>query len=97
MAVKNRIRQGSRFATFLIYFIVGVCCFITLYPMYYVFIMSISEPKEVLAMNVFLYPKGFYLGSYTMLIKNVEMWRSYLNTIIYTVASTGLLVITSVI
>lgn len=63
----NAIRDGSRvFDAVCIGFCLLVCV-ATLYPMYYVFIMSVSDPKEVSAMTVFLYPKGFQLKSYGIL------------------------------
>ena len=37
------IREGSPIANALIYLITGICCLITVYPMYYVLIRSVSE------------------------------------------------------
>ena len=92
----NRIREGSRLANFMISLVAGLACLCTLYPMYYVFIMSISDPAEVIAMNVFLYPKGLYFHSYELLFTDHSMWRAYLNTILYTTSSTVLVLLTSV-
>jgi putative aldouronate transport system permease protein len=64
--------------------------------MYYVFIMSVSSPEAVNSMSVFFYPKGFQLDSYRLLFKDTQMWKAYGNTIIYTAASTILVLITSV-
>lgn len=96
-ASKSRIKDGSRaFDVFCILFCTLICI-VTLYPMYYVFIMSVSEPAAVNSMSVFLYPKGFQLDSYAILFRNVDMWRAYENTIIYTVSVTLLVLITSVL
>ncbi len=97
MANKNKIREGSILSSTIIYVASGLCCAITLYPMYYVFIMSISEPSAVMAMEVFFWPKGLYLDSYAMLFGDTDMWRAYLNTLIYTASSTCLVIITSVL
>ena len=40
----NRIREGSRTVTFLIYAFITFLCFITIYPMYFCVIKSISDP-----------------------------------------------------
>ncbi|MBC8542548.1 carbohydrate ABC transporter permease [Bianquea renquensis] len=94
---KSKIKDGSRiFDAFCIFFC-ALICLVTLYPMYYVLIMSLSEPAAVNSMSVFLYPKGFQLKSYTLLFKDSSMWRAYGNTIIYAASSTLLTLITSVL
>lgn len=50
-------------------------CVITLYPMIYVFSCSISDPKSVLAGEVVLYPVGFSLDAYNMVVNNPQFWR----------------------
>lgn len=93
----NRIREGSKVADFIIYLFAVLICFMTLYPFYYVIIMSISDPMEVAAMNVYLYPKGFYLDSYKLIVRDVRMWKGYLNTLIYVGCGTALTLLTSVL
>lgn len=90
------LQDGSRFTDGVLIAIVALLCVITLYPFYYVIIMSISDPKEVIARSITFYPKGFQLDSYALLFKDVAMWRSYVNTIIYVGASTILTLVTSV-
>ncbi|MGI5855932.1 MAG: carbohydrate ABC transporter permease [Candidatus Merdivicinus sp.] len=93
MAHSNRIREGSRLADAAIYVVLAIICLVTLYPMYYVFILSISDPLEAAGMRVYLYPKGLYLDSYKMLFQDTALWRSYWNTLIYVVADTGLMIV----
>ena len=57
MAQTNRIREGSRVADVIIYIVLGIICLVTLYPMYYVFLLSISDPLQAASMQVSLYPK----------------------------------------
>lgn len=95
--VNNHIQDGSRLADLILLLVIIVICFITLYPMYYVLIMSISKPQDVMAMNVYLYPTGFELGAYKKLVTDSNMWRAYGNSILYTVTSTLLVLITSVL
>ncbi|MGM1046283.1 MAG: carbohydrate ABC transporter permease [Bacillota bacterium] len=82
----NTIRQGSILVDIAFLVIALVICFITLYPFYFVIIMSISSPQEVTAMNVFWFPKGFFLGSYELIIRDTKMWWAYSNTLIYVTA-----------
>ena len=94
---KNRIREGNPAVTVLLYVLVLLICIATVYPMYYVLILSISAPEYAAKMNVYLVPKGFSLGAYKMLAGDGEMWRAYLNTILYTVPTTVLMLVTSVL
>ena len=48
----NKIREGSRVADFLVYALTVFVILITLYPMYYVVIMSVSDQVDVLARDV---------------------------------------------
>lgn len=91
---KSSISEGSKAVDVMLIVITALICVITLYPMYYVFIMSISDPKEVIAKSIFLYPKGFSIDSYKLLFGNSEMWRAYMNTIIYVVTTTFLMILT---
>lgn len=61
---------------------------ITLYPLYLVLICSVSDATLVTTGQVTLYPKGFTLDGYATVLKNNEIWRSYLNSILYTVGGT---------
>ncbi|WP_018756936.1 carbohydrate ABC transporter permease [Paenibacillus terrigena] len=79
----NAIRQGSVLVDVVLLVIALIICFITLYPFYFVIIMSISNPQEVAAMNVFWFPKGFFLGSYELIVRDTKMWWAYSNTLIY--------------
>lgn len=95
--VNNHIREGSRIVDALIFVVILLLCLVTLYPMYYVFIMSISKPQDVVAMNIYLWPSDFRLSAYQKIMGDSSMWRAYGNTIIYTVTSTALVVLTSVL
>lgn len=92
----NKIKEGSGLADIIFYIVSAILCIITLYPMYYVFIMSISDPIEVAAKRISLYPKGFYLETYKIIFRDSKMWKSYANTIIYVFSGTILNCITSV-
>lgn len=92
----NKIREGSKLATAVIYIAVGLICLVALYPFYYVFIQSFADPEEVIRGTTYLWPKKYFFGSYEMILKDMKMWRAYGYTILYVVSGTILTVITSV-
>jgi putative aldouronate transport system permease protein len=97
MGNKNRVREGSRAATVIMYAIAVFVIFITIYPMYYVLILSLSEPRQALTMQVYTIPKGFNLTAYQILTADSKIWRAFGNTVMYAVCTTGLMLITSVL
>lgn len=62
----------------------GLVALIVLYPLYFVVIASISDPDAVLAGKVILYPVQITLDGFRKIIERQDIWRGYLNTIIYT-------------
>lgn len=97
MGKGGKIRSGSMFADILIYLVLGILCFITLYPLYNVLILSLSAPQEAATMKVYLWPKGFSIESYKLIVTDIRMWRSYGYTILYAAAGTLLMIFTSAI
>lgn len=61
---------------------------VMLYPLYLVLICSVSDATLVTSGQVTLYPKGLTFEGYNAVFKNAEIWRSYLNSIIYTLSGT---------
>lgn len=62
----------------------GLMALLVLYPLYFVVIASISDPDAVLAGKVILYPVQVTLDGFQKIIERQDIWRGYLNTIIYT-------------
>jgi len=62
---------------------------ITLYPIIYVFSVSISSSSAVSAKQVYFWPVGFSVASYKLLALHPFLARSYLNTLFYTVVGTS--------
>lgn len=92
---KKGINQGSPVADIIIYLVAALCALITLYPIYYVLILSLSSPEYAITMKVFWAPKGFYLEGYKRLLADRQLWVSYRNTIIYAASETILMLIVS--
>lgn len=90
----NHIREGSRTADVLIYFFAILLAIICLYPVYYVLILSLSAPRAAATMQVYLIPKGLYLGGYEKIFGDSLLWSSYLNTILYAAAEMVLMLFT---
>jgi putative aldouronate transport system permease protein len=62
---------------------------ITMYPMYYVVLASISDPTALNTGKVFLWPVKPDLGAYRHILNDSRIWVGYLNTIIYTFFGTA--------
>ena len=78
---RRRMSPGDRIFTSCNYVFCFLAACVTLYPLIYVFSMSISAPEAVVSNLVKLLPKGFSLKAYEMVFRNKEVWRSYYNTI----------------
>lgn len=61
---------------------------VTLYPFLYVVSVSFSDGAAVARGEVLLFPKGFSLETFKMVMEYKQLWVSYGNTFIYTVAGT---------
>lgn len=61
---------------------------IMLYPLYLVLICSISDANLVTRGMVTLYPRGITFSGYHSVLQNKEIWRTYLNSIVYTLTGT---------
>lgn len=85
-----RMSMGDRIFTIINYVLCFLAACITVYPLIYVFSMSISAPEAVVANLVTFLPKGFSLKAYEMIFRDGEIWRAYYNTIWYTVVGTAI-------
>ena len=61
---------------------------IFVWPLWFVFIASFSDPIAVNSGQVLLWPKGIVMDGYKMTMEHKELWVGYKNTIIYTVVGT---------
>lgn len=70
------------------YIIAIVMIILVLYPLWFVIIASFSNPADVASGKVWLWPETIDFRGYVELFKQDEIWRSYGNTILYTVVGT---------
>ncbi len=86
---------GSRIFDFCNVLFMLCLAFITLYPMYNIFIVSISSAEHIYAGTVNFLPKGINFDAYRMVFKNDSIWRSFGNSILYTTVGTAINVVCS--
>ncbi|MDE6747733.1 MAG: carbohydrate ABC transporter permease [Lachnospiraceae bacterium] len=77
-------------------FLLSLVALIVLYPLYFIIIASISDPDAVLAGKVVLYPVDITLSGFQKIIERSDVWRGYLNTIIYTLITVVLSLVVTI-
>ncbi|MCI8915571.1 MAG: carbohydrate ABC transporter permease [Oscillospiraceae bacterium] len=65
--------------------LLGMVALIVLYPLYFIIIASFSSPEAVLSGKVVLFPVDINFDGYLKILERQDIWRGYLNTILYTV------------
>jgi putative aldouronate transport system permease protein len=84
------VSAGDRIFDIINTLLLSAIFLIMAYPIYFIFIASVSEPNEVLTGKVFLFPRGFQLDSYKQVFANQDVVRGYANTIFYTILGTSI-------
>jgi putative aldouronate transport system permease protein len=97
MKMKEIKSKGERIEDIILHIIMIFVAVITLYPILFVFSSSISDPVSVMKEEVWLFPKGFSLRSYKEIFATSSVWRSYYNTLWYTIVGTSINVFMTVI
>ncbi|MFD7130539.1 carbohydrate ABC transporter permease [Streptomyces sp. NPDC059894] len=69
--------------------ILGLVVLVTLYPFATIVARSFSGERQIRAGEVTLWPKGFDLTTYDIVLRDAMFWRNYGNTVLYTVVSTA--------
>ncbi|MGC0328956.1 putative aldouronate transport system permease protein [Streptomyces sp. SAI-170] len=62
---------------------------VTLYPFLNIVARSFSGERQIRSGEVTLWPQGFNLTTYEIVLKDAMFWRNYGNTVFYTVVSTA--------
>lgn len=69
-----------------------------LYPCLYVLFASFSDPVQLYTgSKVLLWPRGFSLNAFVLVFRNPNIWRAYLNTLIYVVSGTAVGLLLSIL
>ena len=69
-------------------FVVALITLTMIYPMWYIIIVSIATPEEAALGGIYLWPKPISFEAYQNVFENRDIWLSYANTVLYTVAHT---------
>ena len=80
-----RLTSGDRVFYAVNTILLALLALIVLYPLYFIVIASFSDPDAVLGGRVILYPVQITFEGYAKILQRTDVWRGYLNTIIYTV------------
>lgn len=95
--IKRKSAGESAFNAFNIIFMI-VLMFITVYPLYYVAVCSVSDGSRLIgARGMILAPKGFSIAAYKAVFKNPNILTGYATTLIVEVAGTTLNVLLTAI
>src|SRR5699024_3679489 len=90
--MNNAIQDTAKDKVFKVfnYSFLTLAMVVVLYPLIYIISASISDPTAVNSGKMWLLPKDITFEGYRLILKNNDIWRGYLNTIIYTTLGTGI-------
>jgi putative aldouronate transport system permease protein len=69
---------------------------VTLYPFVNIVARSFSDQTEIIAGRVNLWPRGFNLTAYRLVMSDPMFWTNYRNTVVYTVVATAIAMVLTV-
>ena len=95
---KLKLKQrsaGTLFFNMVNGFVLLFVVFITLFPFYYIAIVSISNGSLVARGEISFYPREITFQAYITVFNNPDIWQSYMNTILYTVVGTAINILMS--
>lgn len=84
----KRPMSQDRVINIVFYIIAILMIAAVIYPLWFIIIASFSNPADVASGEVWIWPKEWNIAGYQELFKQPAIWRSYLNTILYTVFGT---------
>ncbi len=90
---KKRHLHGDKVFHIINYTILTLTLILVLYPLYFIVIASFSDPVAINNGQIRFWPVGFNTLGYQRIFENRDIWRSYGNTIFYTVVGTTVNVI----
>jgi len=88
--VLHKYSNSDRVFYVIVYIIMSLVLVVTLYPLYFTVIASISDPTYVTTGQTFLFPRDIQFHGYRRVFLYPYIWSSYRNTIYYTVVGTAI-------
>ena len=92
---RKRLTQDV-FVNILFHLIAVIMILLVIYPLWFVIIASFSNPADVASGKVWIWPKVIDVRGYQKLFEQSQIWKSYLNTIIYTLVGTFVALIVNI-
>lgn len=92
---RKRLTQDV-FVNILFHLIAVIMILMVIYPLWFVIIASFSNPADVASGKVWIWPKVIDVRGYQKLFEQSQIWKSYLNTIIYTLVGTFVALIVNI-
>ena len=83
-------KAGDRLVDIALAIVVAFILVAVTYPIWFIVMASVSDPKAVATGQVTLLPSGFGLAGYELILSDARIWTGYRNTIIYSVLGTAL-------
>ncbi|ACT02821.1 carbohydrate ABC transporter permease [Paenibacillus sp. JDR-2] len=89
----KKMSLGSRTFDAVNIFIMLLIMVAILYPILNIIATSVSSARYISSGSVSVWPKGFNVEAYTTVFKDPFIFKGYLNSILYAVGSTGLMLL----
>lgn len=93
---KIRDARVDRIFNGMVYVLLALTLVVVMYPLWFVLLASVSDPKYVNSGTPMLLPKGFTLVGYTRVFADQRIWTGYLNTLLYASAGTVVAVLVQI-
>ena len=93
----QRRTRGEMTGQILVCIFLTLLSFVMIYPLWHVFMYSISDPVQAMNGGIFLIPRGFDTYNYRMIFKTSQIWISLRNSIGKTVIGTAISVLLSLL
>lgn len=81
---------GSKIFDIVNYILLAAIGFIMFYPMFYVFIVSISSAEYINQGAISFFPRGLNFEAYKRVFETATIWVGYRNTFLYTIVGTAI-------
>lgn len=94
--MKTKGFSQDKVMSIVFYVIAILMILMVIYPLWFVIIASFSNPADVATGKVWFWPKNIDFRGYKLLFEQNQIWRSYLNTIVYTVVGTLIALIVNI-
>lgn len=88
----NRMGQSTSDNVFDVVNTIGMILIflIVAYPMYFVFIASVSNPSYIHLGQVIFWPRGLNFSGYERVLQETQVWNAYRNSLYYTALGTSI-------